>query len=76
MSDPITAYDLGSSVHQEYVSKASGYAKRQALKNIRHSTNSQRYKSLSLTVYLSWRKNFVTKAKKRTANPRKCTCPS
>jgi hypothetical protein len=76
MNDPITLFDIGSSLHQEYISKASGNTRRKALKKITRSNKSHSYNWLSSTVYLSWVKHLARKAKKRMATPCKCTCPS
>ena len=76
MNDPITLYNIGSSLNQEYISKASGNARHKALKNITCSNKRRCYNWLSLTLYLSWMKNLASKEKKRMATPRKCTCPT
>ena len=76
MNDPITLFDIGSSLHQEYVSNASGNARRKALKNIMRSKKSRANNWLSSTVSLSRMKHLARKAKKRAALPRKCACPS
>ena len=75
MNDPITLLEIGSSLHQEYVSQASGNVRRKALKQMTRSEKSHCYNWLSLTRYLSWILNLAIKAKKRTATPRKCHCP-
>ena len=74
MYDPITLFDIGSSLHQEYISEASGNARRKALKKITHCKKSRWCNLLSLTFYLAWMKYLASKTKKRKVTPRKCTC--
>lgn len=76
MNDPITLLDIGSSLHQEYISQASGNVRRKALRKVTHSEKSHYYDWLSLKRYLSWIINLAIKANKRKATPRKCHCPS